>query len=129
MAPLPKVILVVYIHVHYSIYVIISLYLKAISCMPMRTCASMHAFPYLSLKRESYRQRECVQGGKNNDVLKEDGGFLFKNVLSVKLGIENGRTLHFVYCTILTEQVLQNVQNILITVYDRIVPCSFLTHS
>jgi hypothetical protein len=35
----------VYIHVHYSIYVIISLYLKAISCTLMRTCASMHAFP------------------------------------------------------------------------------------
>jgi hypothetical protein len=44
---LPRVIPVVYIHVHYSIYVIISLYLKAISCTPMRTCASMHDFPYL----------------------------------------------------------------------------------
>jgi hypothetical protein len=43
---LPNAILVVYIHVHYSIYVIISLYLKAISCTPKRTCASMHAFPY-----------------------------------------------------------------------------------
>jgi hypothetical protein len=42
---LPKVILVVYIHVHYSIYIIISLYLKAISCTPMRTCASMYDFP------------------------------------------------------------------------------------
>jgi hypothetical protein len=43
---LPRVIPVVYIHVHYSIYDYISLYLKAISCIPMRTCASMHAFPY-----------------------------------------------------------------------------------
>jgi hypothetical protein len=42
----------VYIHVHYSIYVIISLYLKAISCTSMRTCASMHAFPYLCMTCE-----------------------------------------------------------------------------